>query len=163
MALDIKTQIIVVLAVVVLVYLLSSIFQITPVSGECGLMCIAGTGVKEPFLGSSPANFEGERLKTEKKMYPLNDKLVYTPQGTPNNLRPTDTVPAVYPASDLSVDGTKKSPTSLFMFANNQCRPDCCPSTYSCGGGCVCVTQEQMNYISNRGNNNTGVQSFTGI
>lgn len=163
MALDLKTQIIIVLSIVVLLYLLSSIFQITTVNGECGLNCVRGTGIREPFLGSSPAAFEGERLKTDKKMYPLNDTLVYTPQGTPNNLRPTDTVPAVYPASDLSVDGTDKAPKSLFMFANNQCRPDCCPSAYSCGGGCVCMTHEQMNYISNRGNNNSGVQSFTSI
>lgn len=163
MALDIKTQVIIILSVVVLLYLLSSIFQITTVTGECGLKCVAGNGVHEPFLGSSPANFEGQRLQTDKKMYPLNETRVYTPQGTPNNLTPIDTVPAVFPAPDLSVDGTDKAPKSLFMFANNQCRPDCCPSAYSCSGGCVCVTSEQMNYIANRGNNNTGVQSYVGI
>jgi hypothetical protein len=161
MASNLQTQIIIVLAVVVLLYLLSTIFEIRTVTGECGLMCVRGRGPREPFV--SPAQFPGDVLKTDKKLYPLNDSLVYTPQGTPNNLRPINSVPAVYPATDLTVDGTPNAPKDLFMFANNQCRPDCCPSAYSCSGGCVCVTRNQMEFIANRGNNNTGVQSYTAI
>ena len=50
-----------------------------------------------------------------------------------------------------NVDGEKGSPKSLFMFSNNECRPECCPSTYSCDKGCVCTTEQQRKFINNRG------------
>lgn len=53
-----------------------------------------------------------------------------------------------------SVDGTKDGPRSLFSLSFNKCSPSCCPSTYSCGGGCVCMTDEQKNFIGSRGFNN---------
>ena len=44
---------------------------------------------------------------------------------------------------------------SLFMFKNNQCKPECCGSSFSCGGGCVCTTPKQRQYIAGRGGNRT--------
>ncbi len=44
---------------------------------------------------------------------------------------------------------------SLFMFKNNQCKPECCGASFSCGGGCVCTTPEQRQYIASRGGNRT--------
>jgi len=44
---------------------------------------------------------------------------------------------------------------SLFMFKNNQCKPECCGASFSCGGGCVCTTPEQRQYIAGRGGNRT--------
>lgn len=44
---------------------------------------------------------------------------------------------------------------SLFIFANNQCKPECCGASFSCSSGCVCTTPEQRNLISQRGGNNT--------
>jgi len=41
----------------------------------------------------------------------------------------------------------------MFMFANNEFKPECCPSTYSSSTGCACITQEQVNYINQRGGN----------
>tara|TARA_B100000963_G_C22489242_1_gene608464 strand:+ start:107 stop:493 length:387 start_codon:yes stop_codon:yes gene_type:complete len=38
----------------------------------------------------------------------------------------------------------------LFMFGKNKCSPECCPSTYTCSGGCVCTTEEQRNRIHRR-------------
>ena len=38
----------------------------------------------------------------------------------------------------------------LFVFGKNKCSPDCCPSTYTCSGGCVCTTEEQRNKIQGR-------------
>lgn len=55
-----------------------------------------------------------------------------------------------------TVDGSAKAPRSMFMMAFNKCDPSCCPSTYSCSGGCVCMTDEQKNYLGNRGNNARG-------
>ena len=34
---------------------------------------------------------------------------------------------------------------SLFNFSYNKCSPDCCPSTYSCSGGCICLSEKQKN------------------
>ena len=43
----------------------------------------------------------------------------------------------------------------MFMFANNEFKPECCPSTYTSSTGCACITQEQINYINQRGGNRT--------
>ena len=42
---------------------------------------------------------------------------------------------------------------ALFMFKNNQCKPECCGSSFSCSGGCVCTTPDQRDYINGRGGN----------
>lgn len=52
-----------------------------------------------------------------------------------------------------NVDGSKDSPKSMFMMSFNKCDASCCPSTYSCSGGCVCMTDKQKDFIGKRGNN----------
>jgi len=42
---------------------------------------------------------------------------------------------------------------SLFMFKNNQCKPECCGSSFSCSGGCVCTSPNQRQYLASRGGN----------
>jgi hypothetical protein len=44
---------------------------------------------------------------------------------------------------------------SLFIFKNNQCKPECCGASFSCSGGCVCTTPQQRDYINGRGGNRT--------
>lgn len=44
---------------------------------------------------------------------------------------------------------------NLFMFKSNQCKPECCGSSFSCGGGCVCTTPDQRQLIASRGGNRT--------
>jgi hypothetical protein len=46
-------------------------------------------------------------------------------------------------------------PDSLFIFKNNQCKPECCGASFSCGGGCVCTSPQQRQYIAGRGGNRT--------
>ena len=46
-------------------------------------------------------------------------------------------------------------PDNLFMFKNNQCKPSCCPSSYTCEGGCVCTSPDQRQVIATRGGNRT--------
>ena len=42
----------------------------------------------------------------------------------------------------------------LFMYANNDFKPECCKtSTVSGSTGCACETQEQIDYIARRGGN----------
>lgn len=43
----------------------------------------------------------------------------------------------------------------MFMFADNQFKPECCPSTYTSSDGCACITQEQVTYLNERGGNRT--------
>jgi hypothetical protein len=45
---------------------------------------------------------------------------------------------------------------SLFLFKNNQCKPECCGASFSCGSGCVCTTPAQRELINSRGGNRTG-------
>jgi hypothetical protein len=51
-------------------------------------------------------------------------------------------------------------PDNLFIFKNNQCKPECCGSTLSCDGGCVCTTPAQRNLINTRGGNRTQDDGF---
>ena len=44
---------------------------------------------------------------------------------------------------------------SLFMFKDNQSKPECCSASYSSNGGCICTTPEQRDYINMRGGNRT--------
>jgi hypothetical protein len=46
-------------------------------------------------------------------------------------------------------------PDSLFIFKNNQAKPECCDATYASDMGCVCTTPQQRNYINMRGGNRT--------
>jgi len=79
-----------------------------------------------------------------------------------NNTRPLykkyDKIGVNYPASSITAkyqgpDITENAPSvncdltddrkSLFPFAYNKCSPSCCPSPYSCSGGCVCLSPKQ--------------------
>jgi hypothetical protein len=62
-----------------------------------------------------------------------------------------------YTAPNEHLNGAEFTPTSddLFMFKNNQCKPECCGASFSCGGGCVCTTPQQRQYIASRGGNRT--------
>ena len=46
-------------------------------------------------------------------------------------------------------------PDNLFYFKNNQCKPECCGSSYACDGGCVCTTPDQRQFLASRGGNRT--------
>lgn len=51
-------------------------------------------------------------------------------------------------------------PDSLFLFKNNQCKPECCGASYACDGGCVCSTPEQRKMVNMRGGNRTVDDGF---
>ena len=46
-------------------------------------------------------------------------------------------------------------PGELLIFAENQVKPECCPSYYSSSTGCVCTSQKQWDYLNQRGGNRT--------
>ena len=47
------------------------------------------------------------------------------------------------------------APGQMDFFAGNSFEPECCPSTYSSGDGCACMSAEQVSYLSQRGSNNS--------
>ena len=68
----------------------------------------------------------------------------------------------------LSWDGPYSSPPpaipvtdTSFFLANNRSSPECCKaSTYSTGGGCVCMNPQQLNFLNTRGGNRTIEDGF---
>lgn len=96
-------------------------------------------------------NYDGLILKNNKLQHQLlnSDKVAYhSPVGDAYALNPDDS----YTAGYSSVDGTSNTPKQAFMMAYNRSSPECCPSTFSSSRGCVCLTQEQSNFINRRGN-----------
>lgn len=59
------------------------------------------------------------------------------------------------PNEPLNGPEVEMGPDSLFMFKNNQCKPECCGSSFSCNGGCVCTSPQQRDFINTRGGNRT--------
>ena len=43
----------------------------------------------------------------------------------------------------------------MFMWADNEFKPECCGSSVSSSSGCACVTKAQIEYINQRGGNRT--------
>jgi len=84
----------------------------------------------------------------------------YEPMGAFDNVRiPTGNNSSSwrYTAPDEQLLGApfQVGQDNLFMFKNNQCKPECCGSSFSCSGGCVCTTPDQRQYIASRGGNRT--------
>jgi hypothetical protein len=75
------------------------------------------------------------------------DNVVKKPANGLSNWRgPAPNEPLLGPEVEIG-------PDNLFLFKNNQCKPECCPASFSCGGGCVCTTAKQRDFINSRGGN----------
>lgn len=81
-----------------------------------------------------------ELIEKQKMIY-------YSPVGSAHILNPDPHANKHYP----SVDGKVNSPKSLFMFAYNQSSPECCPSSYSSDRGCVCLSEDQKDFLNKGG------------
>ena len=77
------------------------------------------------------------------------DNVRITPSNGVSSWRDTD------PNEPLLGPEFQPGPDSLFIFKNNQSKPECCSSTYSSDMGCVCTTPQQRKYINTRGGNRT--------
>lgn len=135
-----------------------------------------GTGPTEPE-GISDKNMFEE--KEEIKMTPVNDKFRMGPYDglciSSEKLMDNEIVdnnelvtyfgfqipPSYVSSQDIltgpTVDGKKGSPQKLSMFANNKTSLNCCKeSPFMTSTGCVCLTEDQRNFIQTRGFNKTG-------
>ena len=43
----------------------------------------------------------------------------------------------------------------MLVFGGDKSDPSCCPSTYTDSRGCICATEDQMEYLNERGGNRT--------
>ena len=108
---------------------------VTSVDGFTSYNLSSGAGAKDSYqpIGS----FDGVKLSTGN-----DSSWRYTSPNVP--LRGPAFVPG---------------PDSLFIFKNNQVKPECCGASFSGDVGCVCTTKEQREYINMRGGNRTGAGS----
>lgn len=85
------------------------------------------------------------------KLEPIGafDDVRVTPNNGVSSWRYTD------PNEPLLGPEFQPGPDSLFIFKNNQAKPECCDSSYASDMGCVCTTPQQRNYINMRGGNRT--------
>lgn len=104
-------------------------------------------GVSEGFA-SYFLDEAGGAMKHYQPMGPFDDVRV----STGNNV---STWRYTAPNEPLLGPAFKPGPDSLFVFRNNQSKPECCSASYSSDMGCVCTTPEQRNYINMRGGNRT--------
>jgi hypothetical protein len=90
-----------------------------------------------------------------KPMGPYDDVKLETGNGVSSwrYNHPNEPVEGNYPPFELG-------PDNLFMFKDNQCKPECCGASYACDGGCVCSTPQQRNFINSRGGNRTVEDGF---
>lgn len=84
----------------------------------------------------------------------------YTPMGPFDNVRlvPDNGVSTwryTAPNEPLMGPEFEVGPDNLFIFKNNQSKPECCSASYASDLGCVCTTPQQRNYINMRGGNRT--------
>ena len=82
----------------------------------------------------------------------VSDSNLFTIQGHDTPEKPVLSDPSSL--SGPSLDGTPDTPNKMFMLANNQSSPNCCPSTFSTSTGCVCTTDKQRDFVASRGYNN---------
>ena len=90
-----------------------------------------------------------------KPMGPYDDVKLETGNGVSSwrYNHPNEPLEGNYPPFKLGMD-------NLFMFKDNQCKPECCGASYACDGGCVCTTPDQRNFINSRGGNRTVEDGF---
>jgi hypothetical protein len=107
----------------------------------------ARSATSEGFMGYFLENAGGSKNKYE----PIGafDDVRITPNNGVSSWR------ATAPNEPLLGPEFQPGPDSLFIFKNNQSKPECCSASYSSDVGCVCTTPQQRNYINMRGGNRT--------
>ena len=112
--------------------------------GECG-----GKTLKPGDDVSALDTYGNLKLKsTPKPNFPLVSNIIYpSPVGEDTVFNPDNS------EKHPSVDGCLGKHNRMSMFAHNQARPECCPSTFSGSTGCVCLTDKQRALLTTRGGN----------
>jgi len=142
-----STKIIIVAAILLSIYLYVFTPHTKPIDVE------EFTSLSPAPLKSNIGPYDGlQAIKKENEMVLMKDAL-YVPQGHAFPLTPSGTNLSSEESNGPNVDGTSETPRQMYMWAHNKCEPGCCPSTYSCDGGCICATKKQNDFIASRGQN----------
>ena len=114
---------------------------------------------------TSTEGFTGANINYgESSIYNLNDdQPVDTASWSAQNM----TVTPGQPLSAGVKQFLERKPTQvplpegeMFMFANTQFKPECCPNTYSNSSGCACMDSNSYNYLVLRGGNNVPYSQY---
>ncbi len=111
------------------------------------VMMYSMRGTSEGFMGYFLENAGGAK-NAYKPIGPFDDVKLVPDNGVSTWRYTAPNEPLMGPPFTVG-------PDSLFIFKNNQSKPECCSASYSSDTGCVCTTPEQRNYINMRGGNRT--------
>ncbi len=111
------------------------------------VMMYSMRGTSEGFMGYFLENAGGAK-NAYKPIGPFDDVRLVPDNGVSTWRYTAPNEPLMGPPFTVG-------PDSLFIFKNNQSKPECCSASYSSDTGCVCTTPEQRNYINMRGGNRT--------
>jgi len=126
----------------------SPAFNVTG-EGFANMMAKKEADVKQGFM-----NYGSQAAGARDAYQPMGQfDNVVLPTGNSSSWRYTA------PNEPLTGPPVELGPDNLFMFKNNQCKPECCGSSWSCDGGCVCTTPDQREFINTRGGNRTRPES----
>lgn len=100
------------------------------------------------FVGGNTMQKSVEYFYEDRKLIPA-DKLVVIQGNAIPDIPIESSQPDLTDPSAPTVDGTETGPRSKFLFAYNECKPECCSTSggYSCNGGCPCITPEQKKFL----------------
>jgi hypothetical protein len=125
-----------------LLFLANVLMAVGYVNNQAGLF---DSFVEEHFLNPAPSLSSGEY-----EAIGTYDNLTKKPAHGKSDWRgPPPDEPLLNGAGEFQVDEDH-----LFMFANNQSKPECCGASYSTSTGCVCTTPGQRDLLNKRGGNN---------
>ena len=113
------------------------------------IICVMGSSNKESFKEGSKELKESNKNKKES----LSDRMhCYNfPDDIKCKTKEIFDTKTIDGAEFLpSVDGSNKI-TSMAMLSHNKCDPKCCPSQFTCGSGCLCLTKKQKCWLNNHG------------
>ena len=120
------------------------------------ILAIYGFQGKITREGFTSYFLENAGLTDGKPMGPFDGVRLETGNGVSSwrYNHPNEPMAGNYPPFKLGMD-------NLFMFKDNQCKPECCGASFACdGGGCVCLDQKQRTYLNQRGGNRTVEDGF---
>ena len=114
-----------------------------------------GKGVK--------GSWENKDVQANAPVFIRPDSSLITQADTMTNTLAPATIPSeindnanIYSNLEKNEGGPVPLPEEELLFFNrNKFSPECCPSAYSNGDGCVCASPEQMKYLNERGGNRT--------
>ncbi len=120
------------------------------------ILAIYGFQGKITREGFTSYFLENAGLTDGKPMGPFDGVRLETGNGVSSwrYNHPNEPLSGNYPPFKLGMD-------NLFMFKDNQCKPECCGASFACdGGGCVCLDMKQKKFLNERGGNRTVEDGF---